>query len=305
MADVAAVITQEAVIGGAVETTKGTAETVSAALSMLFEDADFAPGDWYSEGQRLAGPYSGELPGVRDAQSGTAKFTSEVHHGDSTLTVLAVACGLKDATGYKPHSSQADHKCATLALFESGVKKLLYGAMGNGVLQMELGQPAKIEWEFQGIWSAPTDAAVPSFTIPTTTPLLCMGITLTIAGSSVRVTRASLDFGAQVVLRRDMTKSTGIYHAALTGARHLPTLSIDPEAELVATRDDYGLLLAGTTAAVNIVLSDGSNTWTITSTKGFRRSITPGDRDGIRTREIVLALCPSSSGDDAFTITES
>ena len=103
-----------------------------------------------------------------------------------------------------------------------------------------------------------------------------------------------------VQLRKDINAASGFAHAVIVDFD--PVLSFDLEAELVANNDIYGAWLAGTEAAVSLVLGTGAGKQiTFTIPKLQYREIPEGDRDGLQIYDAV-GQCNHSSGDDAVAI---
>ena len=293
------------VIQVAVESVKGTAETTGftavRVLNLLIRPT--APFD----SRRGPGIYLGNAnAGVLGERSGTLTCSAEVR-GNGTagmnegLAILLQGCGFKKTSEvYQFVSSPANHKTLTIQVYEDGKKKVLSGAMGDVIFEGETGKKLMANFEFSGIWSAPTDAAIPAFAPGTEPPPILASGTFTIATVAKLISRLSLNMQNQVTMRPDINASSGIAHYAIVDNE--PLLSFDIEAELVATYDIHGIWLAGTEAAVSLILGSGAGkAITFTIPKLQYREIPEGEREGLLIYD-VTGQCNHSSGDDAVTI---
>jgi len=293
------------VIQAKIETEKGTAETETFTDVLVF-DPDIKPTAPFQQ-RKGPGKYLGNSEaGIIEEKSGSLTSGVELRGNgtnamDAGLAVLLQACGLKNtAETYQVTSSPANHKTATIWAFEDGLKKILSGAMGNVILKGETGKRVMSNFDFKGIWNAVTDVAIPAFAPSAEPPPILAGGTFTIGGAPKKISRFSLNMNNEVVLRHDINAASGIAHAVITDFD--PVFTCDLEAELVANYDLPGIWLAGTEAAVSLVLGTGAGKCiTITIPKLQYREIPSGDRGGIRTYEIT-AQCNHSGVDDAVAI---
>ena len=155
-------------------------------------------------------------------------------------------------------------------------------------------------FEFSGVWQAVVDAALPAYAPATRAPLRLQGGTWTLGGESIKIGKYSLDMGNVVVPRLDVDSAGGIIYSMITDFD--PTLSIDPEADLVAGYDFNGLWLAGTEAAASAKVSDGTDSVTFYTPKVQVKELAGGDREGILTYD-YNGQCNHNSGDDSVVIT--
>lgn len=293
------------VLGGAEEATSGTLETISAALaSTTVYDAELQIDDPFTDGERSPdGLYLGHADRVKGKTTCTLKFKQELRHGDKFVAMLTGA-GFLLATGvYKPTSSMGSRKTWSFALWEDGRRKRMSGAAGNFTIKADVGGKVMAEWEWKGVWEGADDNALPATSPINTVPYVATNLTLTLGGSALPLS-SGFEIGMNNVLepREDLTDASGVF-VFIVGAR-APMMSIDPEAALVATHDAYGLLLAGTTGAVNLVLTCAAGTLTIGAPRAQRLKITTGARGAKATDAIELQL-NHSSGDDEISFTQS
>ncbi|MGA1979460.1 MAG: hypothetical protein ABSG99_02690 [Sedimentisphaerales bacterium] len=303
MADFNLLLTRKKVIKVLAESAKGT--KVAATSAILAYDLAIDSTAPFEE-RKGTGLYRGqERVGTLGALSGSCKFKTELRGNgtsgmDTGLAILLQGCGLKQTSeSYQIHSAPADDKTISIDVFEDGVQKGLRGASSDLTIGGENGGKVMCDFDFQGIWQAPVYGALPSWTPGTGAVLKMQGGTFTLANATIKIAKFSLKLGCKVVPRYDMTAAGGIIYYMITD--YDPVLSIDPEAALVADHDYYGLWLAGTPAAVSLVLTNGTTKVTITLPAVQYKELKEGDRDGIQIYDLT-GQCNHSSGNDAVTI---
>ncbi|OQA02129.1 MAG: hypothetical protein BWY71_00133 [Planctomycetes bacterium ADurb.Bin412] len=287
------------------ETTKGTAVTSN--IEVMAYDVKIGPDSEFIA-RRPGGSFFGNTAqGVLGLRTGTCAFRSEMRGtGSDTMDLglanLLLGCGFAvSAQTYTLSSVLATQKCLTLTVWEDGVKKILSGCMGNLKLSGEVGKTMDCNFEFKGNWAAPTDEAMPSVTPNTQLPPILKAGTLTIGGTAVQISKFELDLGNTVEYRQDVNAATGNAHAIITDRD--VTVSMDPEAKLVATHDFYGLWLAGTEAALSLVFtSPGADKFTLTLPKLQYKEVQPGDRGGLYIYDINAQANASATGDDELSL---
>jgi hypothetical protein len=296
----APILARRVLIGGSEETTAGTPENVTAAFAGTWIDNIRCEPDDLFTGDATVPPGSllGELPAYLTRQTGTCSFRIKLGHDDVFIDLLS-AFGYKLDTGARtPETDMSARKTWTLAVWEGGLKKILYGAVGNSLnIEGVNGQPVFATLGFIGLWSAVTDVALPSD--PTRpAPYILRGSTFTLAAAAApHISRIGIDLGISAMLRPHVTAATGFAHGVVTDIN--PRVTLDHEARTVAQYDAFGGLLAGTTLAMNLVLGTGGNTLTVAATTLQRRRLASGNRDGILTHEAEFAVCNA-----AMTFTE-
>lgn len=244
-------------------------------------------------------------PSVIGAYSGICTFATEMRSNGSTgleagLAILLQGSGFSKSTEtYSMHSTPANQTCLSVDAWEDGKKKRLYGCMGRVVFEGNVGERFMCNFEYEGVWSAPTDEAMPAFAPSTATPMILQGGTFTIGATATKISSLRLDMQNQVVARRDANATGGIAYYLITNCK--PILGIDPEGQLVATTDIYGARLAGTEAAVSLVLTDGTVNVTFTIPKFQYTDVQEVDLDGVLHYDVTGQL-NHDSGNDAVQI---
>jgi hypothetical protein len=100
--------------------------------------------------------------------------------------------------------------------------------------------------------------------------------------------------------RADAAVTGGVISSIITN--YDPAFSFDPEADVVANYDIYGIWLAGTEAAVSLLMTDGTVNVTLACPKMQFKAIPEGDRDGIQIYD-AEGQCNHDSGNDAVSLT--
>ncbi|MCK4340289.1 MAG: hypothetical protein KAY37_01025 [Phycisphaerae bacterium] len=293
--------TRKALLGGAEETTPGTLPTITTPLANTsIYGAQLVPMGFFDEGQRMPdGHYLGHVAATLGAQIGRLTFRQDLRYGDKFVAMLTGAGYVLDTGTYKPTSDMANRKTWGFKLWEDGRLKALAGACGTCTIELISNQRAVANWEWTGTWQAPTDVAMPAQAPNSSGVWIARAATLTLGGSAIAHTeRVTIDLGNQVVPRQDLATTVGVAHFLVSERE--PRITLDPEARLVAQHDAFGLLLAGTEAAFNNVLTAGANTLTIAAAKCQRRAVNDEERDGRRIDALELQ-CNADSGDDELT----
>ena len=281
-----------------VETTPGTAESLTAAEAAYnFMDAEMNA-DITVSTRPIQSSFR-KLPGVPGARAAEATFSLElVGAGDGSVpgwaTVLLAGCGIVNSTGTLTPRSEApgsNVKTLTLGLYENGRRKLMSGAVGNVQFVVTPGEPVMMNFTFRGVWQGVSDTAILSPTYPTLTPIRASnaGGGLTINRVAQTFASATFDVGNQITLRPSTATTTGFAHGVITD--RTPTWSIDPEAKLVATQDVFGDWVAGTTRALSFALIDAQDTVTFAAPAVQKQTVSNADREGLRVDTQTLLCC--------------
>lgn len=300
-------LTRKVIMQAKVETVKGTAETTGMLDVYCLGEPDIKPTGPF-DGRKGGGIYLGHTEaGVIGEKSGSLSCTVELRGDgasgmDTGLAELLQACVLAETGAvYQVTSNNTNHKTVTLFVFRDGKKEVLSGAMGTVTLEGETGKTIKCNFEFKGIYSTPSDVALPAFAPGATLPPIMANGTFTIAAVAKLVSKFSLAMNNDVQLRWDANAASGIYHAHIIDFD--PVFTCDIESDKVANYDVYGAWLAGTLAALSIVVGSGAGEQiTIAAPKLQYREIPHADREGTQVNEIT-AQCNHDSGDDSVSIT--
>jgi hypothetical protein len=278
---------QKAVLAAKIETTIGTAETLAAADgAMNCYDVNFTHEIAKTPREGQGGLYN--LASATEAHRGKVTFTTDMPW-DGTLNepfwadTLFPACGyVKNVNTYTPRSEAPgpNVKTLTMALYVDGMRRTLRGACGTFQLVAEAGKRVQINWDFTGVWVAPTDVALITPTYPTDVLVRYGDGVTTWSGTSLFAKQITFDAGNTIYLREGSGASnpSGYIAACITGRK--PVVTIDPESKLVATQDRYGQFLASTTGALVFeVKGTGTSKIVFTAPSASMENIQPADRE--------------------------
>ena len=279
-------------------------------ISLLVEDLSMNPGTEFTS--RMGhGRYAGyNEKGVLGLLVGNCSFRAELRSNGinglhAGISALLQACGAElDSTYTLPTTALSDQRTVTLTVFEDGLKKVTFGAMGNCTLEGTTGERVFLNFEMQGCYAEEAwavDAPMGSADVGSALPMIFRNGTFTIDTNKKRIGSVNLDFGAQVVQTSDLNAESGVAFFQITEFE--PTISIDPEAELVDNEDYYGDWLAMNENAAALGFTDGDVNVDIAIGKLQYQDIATGDRNGIFIHDIN-AQCNNTSG-TAITITAS
>lgn len=220
---------------------------------------------------------------------------------------LFEACGRTEcavagsSVSYLPKSSSV--KSVTIYLYKDGRKHIVTGAKGNCKISTPANKAGICEFSMKGLYSAPTDTALPSgIDFEDTEPPICKGVTISVDSvTTLAIEQSELDFGNEVSVRKSKSSSTGVAGVEIT--KRKPTLSINPEAVTVATLDIRSKLLTTPVAYSEVIGSTAGNIITISVPKFNYLSTEYGDREGI-TIETIKGECAKNSdaGNDEQSI---
>jgi hypothetical protein len=285
-------IKRKRVLAAKAETTSGTAESLTTAEAS-FNAYDIVIQNEIEIEEREGQGAFGYLAGVTGGYKG--RITFKIDSGwDGTATepswadTFLPACGwVKSGQVFTPRTEApgANVTTLTMGVYVDGVLKIMRGCAGTFKWVCPTGRPAYLEFDYMGVWIAPTDVAVLAPTYPTALPLRYATSTTTFAGTALCLENITLDAGNTVIMRECAATVAG-YEAALIVNRN-PKVTGNPEAKLVATRNAYGQFLASTEGILTWNLDGPTNSaLTIAAPKAQIIKITEGDRNGLVTDEI-------------------
>ncbi len=244
-----------------------------------------------------------DLPGVRSSQ-----VTFDVELVGNSLggtapewSALMKGCGFVEnaASGvvtYSLSSNPSDFKSLTIGVYTDGLLSKLWGARGSASLIMESGKPGIVRFSFQGADFEITDTALPAPSFDTAIPAPFKGATFTMNGQALKVGSLNLALNNQLELRRDITSQSGHRSAMITGRD--ASGSFDPELELVATHDFYGLWKSGQTSALTAEWGTGAAKVRVTSPCCQYRGVRWQDKGALRGLLVDFSLTEDAGSDE-------
>ncbi|MHB8808966.1 MAG: phage tail tube protein [Desulfobulbaceae bacterium] len=294
-----------------IEAVEGTKEALAAADVILASSPKFSPNiNMYKRSDKAVAGDMSPVPNLPGARSATITFEVELCGAAAAGTAPHYSAALR-ASGagetivalasvtYKPISDNIPS--ATLALYEDGKVKRIWGARGTVSISYRAGEPAIASFTFTGAdWEVVDAALLTGVTYPATVPPVFMGATFSLGGYSAVINSMGIDLGNTVALRKAVTASGGHISARITGRE--PTLKIDPEEVLNATQDFFGGWRSGTLLALASSMgSAAGNTIATSAPKVQYQSISTGEREKLSTLDIN-ALLTRNAGNDEWQI---
>lgn len=296
------------VLAAKVETTPGTAESLTASEGAFNAYNVIAQANITIEEREGQGAFN-YLAGVPGARGGTLSFSVDLGwDGSATIptwaSVLLPGCGLVNSSGTLSPLTEvpgSNVKTLTLATYVDGVKKTLAGAMGNVQFVFPSGRMARADFTFTGVWQTVTDTSLIAPTYPTAAALRFASAVVTYDSVAQKVEQVTVDLGNSVILREDATTATG-YSTALVTNRN-PRITANPEAQLVATDDRYGDWVAGTTAALVVTLDGPSDaTLSFQADKAQYMNVQEGNRNDMVIDDVEWACTSTGTNDDELVM---
>lgn len=309
-----ALLWKRAAVAAKVEGTEGTAETiVGTDYTIEAENIAISP-DLPFFAKESVSPSLSKRKGTSGGPR-LKRISFEVEtRGSGTPTtppswaVLLKGCAMQESIGgaevdYDPRSDSANFETLTLVVNLDGVQFLIYGAMGTARISMVSGEPGKIAFEFLGVYQAVSDVVTPSgMTYDGQTAEAWVNGTATLGGTGFWFKTVELDLANVLTTRERPSETGGAFSVRVTD--RIPTFSIDPEMELVATEDFFNKLITNTTQAfVGVIGGTAGNIVTVNAGAVQYEGLEPADRDGI----VILnasgrLIAVTAAGDDEINI---
>lgn len=292
-------ITKRSVIAFKVETTAGTAETLTAteaAFNAYESDAVPSVAMGLREGQSALSP----LVAIAGQRIGTISFQTDLYTAPAWESMLG-ACGLQEtADVWTPSTVSTDWKTATIAKYKDGKVYRIKGAMGTATMQLRAGLVTRILWVFTGaidVWGTDATILAPTYPLTAASAPRWASSTLTWGGIAGAVSSIDIALNNQVAMLEDPTTAAGVYRGWI-GSRAIGGTA-DPEEALAATRDDFGNWLTPTEIALAIAYGSMS----ISVPKLQWTNLPTGDRNGAAILNATWQANRSAvGGDDEISI---
>jgi hypothetical protein len=299
------------VLGVKTEAAAGTAETLAAADCTLNAYNLMIQPD-ISVDQREGQGGFGRIASITGPRKGKATFSVDWAYDGSAVPAWAAtlfpACGLVlSTTTFFPKTevpaAGSSVKTLTIGSFGDGKLKLLYGAVGNAKINLNVGKIITVDFEFQGVYSDESDVAIPaSINYVNTLPLRYAGGTTTWASNSLFLQQATLDLRNIITPREQPTTAAGVHSCVITDRN--PIVKSNPESKLVATQARYSQFVAHAEGVLSFTIAGPStSSVVIAAPKAQIVSVPEGDRQGIVTDEIEWQLNKNvDAADQEFSI---
>ena len=294
------------------ESSYGTDPTPTGADAILVSDLSITPQASDAIPRDLIRPYLGSsrqlLANTRVECSFSVELAGSTAAGTAPRVGKALrACGFSETVAantsvtYAPVSGSFES--ATIYYNVDGVLHKTTGCRGSWALEASVGEIPKLNFAFQGIYVAPTDAALPTVTYGAqATPLIFKnGNTTGFQLLSYAGALQSVNFDAGVTTQY-MELVGGTKEVLITDRNS--TGSVTLEAVTVATKDYFAAALTDTSLG-NLTFTHGSDAGNIVqfaSTKIDIGDVSYTELNGVVMAEIPVTACPSTSGNDEFTL---
>ena len=283
---------KKTVLGGKIESTIGTAETLAAADCTINAYNVVINPETEVEQREGQGGF-GKLASIPGARRGRATFSVDLAYDGSTVPAWAStylpACGLVLSTAtYRPRTEVpgSNVKTVTIAAFIDGVRRQIYGAVGNARFILPTGRMGRIEFDFQGVYSDEADVAIPSsINYVNTLPLRVAGGSTSWASSNICLESATIDLGNVITARECSTSAAGIDSFVITD-RNIRVTG-NPESKLIATQNRYGQFRDATEGILSFTIAGPTTSTVVFSMPKAQIVAKPmGDRNGIMIDQI-------------------
>jgi hypothetical protein len=301
---------RRSVFAAKVETTVGTAETITSAEGVYnARDVMIQPSIAVTRREGQGG--FNYLAGIPEGMMGTCTIVHDLAYDGTTIptwaSVLLPACGWVDtADTFSPVSSgpgSGGVKTITLAHYKDGKRSMLSGAMGTFKISSPTGKTAFITFTFTGKYSTDeTDTAIIAPTYPTTLPLRFSPGVLTWNSVDLCTSNVEIDAGNSVIMREcvDVADRTGFKSAIVTN--RAPVITADPESELVATQNRESLWLTPTPHAFSMRVGVALASIVIAAPKAQLENKQQGNRNDMMTDDLTWLATAGSAVDTELTI---
>ncbi|MFM7012441.1 MAG: hypothetical protein ACKO0Z_24460 [Betaproteobacteria bacterium] len=300
---------RRAVFAAIVETTIGTAETLTATEG-VFNARDFEIQPSVAMTRREGQGGFNYLVSIPEGMQGTCKIVHDIAYDGTNIptwaSVLLPACGwVNDAGTFKPKSEGPGSNVKTLTIghYKDGKRSLLTGAMGTFKIVCPTGKVASIEFTFTGKYSSnETDTALIAPTYPTTLPMRFSAGALTWNSVNLCTSNVEIDAGNTVIMRECVNASDRSGYVSALVTNRVPVITADPESVLVATQDRDAAWLTSLAYALSIQIGSAGSSVTIAAPKAQLENKQAGNRNDLMVDNLTWLATAGSAADTELTI---
>jgi len=178
--------------------------------------------------------------------------------------------------------------------------------MGNAKIGYDnVGEPARIDFEFKGVLVAIEDRAFASILAPTgissQVPDAVLSSGVTMFGETQCLNTITYDLGNEVELFTCPGETEGYLGAHVVNRN--PTVELDPDLELIVTQGDFARWTGNTTGALSTTIGTIGRKLNISAPAAqIVNAYQPGDREGHVTNQKSIELKRGTNGDDELEI---
>lgn len=300
---------RKSVFAAKVETTIGTAESLSGAEG-AFNAEDFVIQPTIAMTRREGQGGFNYLPGMPEGMIGTATFKIGMSYNGTDIpswaSVLLPACGWVDSAGTfspKTEAPGTNVKTLTIGQYKDGKRTLISGAMGTFKIMCETGKTAFIEFTFTGKYSSnETDTALITPTYPTVLPLRFAAGALTWNSVALCTSSVEVDAGNSVIMRECVNASDRSGYISALVTNRAPVITADPESTLVATQDRDAKWLTSTPEEFVMRIGASGSSIVITAPEAQLENKQQGNRNDMMIDDLNWLCTAGSSVDTELTI---
>ena len=297
-----------------IETTYGVDSAPAPANAVLGQNVKFTPMEATEVMRQHARPIQGARPSVLVGKMAKITFEVEAKGSGTAGTPPGYAVFLRSckcaevivagaSVTYNPISR--NHESCSIYFYLDGTLFKMLGCRGTWKYKLTAEGIVVIEFTMTGLFTQPSDAALPTPTYGTQLSLVPQVATtentptFSIGAFSAAVLRSfTFDAGCDVK-RRGLIRRTQII---ITGSDERCEFQI--EMELLATFNPFALAAAGTPTAVTLVHGVGAGQ-VVTLTQPNLQILNPGDlqqQDNVAEYALRGKALPGSTGNDQFTL---
>jgi hypothetical protein len=309
----AAKLWKRAAVAAKVESVEGTAETLLGTdYTIEAENIGISPDLPFFEKTSVSPSLSKRKGTSGGPRLKRITFETQMRGSGTAVTpaswgVLFKGCAMDETIGasevdYDPRSDSPNFETLTLAVNLDGVEFKIAGAMGTYRINMTSGEPGRIFWEFLGVYIEPTDVAVPTgMTYDGQVGEAWVNGTGTLGGTAFWFKMVELDIANVLEPRQRPGEAGGAFSVRVTD--RVPTYTIDPELEAVATENFFNDLTTNQLLAfIGVINGGGGNTVTVNANVQYE-GLEPAERGGI----IILnasgrLIAQTDAGDDEINV---
>ena len=308
-------LTRKRLLVAATEGTYGTSAVPIGTDAILVEDdLKISPLESTALERKVIQPYFGKRRQIVTKKHVKIEFSVELAGSGAAGTApgfgrLLTACGFAEtlvastSATYAPVSSNSTTTSLSMAFHADGQKHLALGCRGNVKLTAKVNDIPKLQFEFMGIYSTPTDANLPTPTYSNQAAPLEFSQTnttgLTINGFTAGCLE-SFDFDLKNnVVYRELVGCTK--QVRITDRSGEGKLTI--EAPSIAAHNFFSDAESSALGAIGFVHgATAGNIVTVNIPNANLGAPSYGDSDGIMMLEIPFGMVPSSSGNDELSL---
>ncbi len=201
---------------------------------------------------------------------------------------------------WKPLSD--DPATVTMGLFTDGLKRSVKGARGKVKFSLKSGEPAMMDFEFQGVFADVANADMLSGVLhETSLPPVFLDAKLTVDDYAAIVSAIELNCDNTLSPRESVNDANGILSYRITERNF--TGSIDPEMVLTDTIDFFDLFANNSARTLDFTVgSQSGNKFRFYIPKLVISDLADEERDGIDVAGLEFDLIANGQGDDELTI---